>query len=178
MVIDSLFVVCLIIAIIKGYTRGVIVAVFSFLSIFIGLAAALKLAAVVASGLQGSLNVSGKWLPLLSFALVMFVVVLLVRWGAKVIETTVDLALMGWLNKILGILLYAAIYITLLSTLIFFADKMNIISAQAIEGSHCYPFVKPWAHAAIEGFGNIIPFFKGLFAQLELFFSSIGDKVK
>jgi len=52
MFVDVIFVILMVMALFKGYTRGLIVAVFSFGAFLIGLAAALKLSAVVAQRLQ------------------------------------------------------------------------------------------------------------------------------
>ena len=46
--IDIVFLVALIVAVVKGAMRGIVMALFSFAGWFIGLAAALKLSAVVA----------------------------------------------------------------------------------------------------------------------------------
>jgi membrane protein required for colicin V production len=46
MILDLVFAVLIILAIIKGYQRGLIVGIFSLIAIIIGLAAAIKLSAV------------------------------------------------------------------------------------------------------------------------------------
>jgi len=79
MIIDIIFAVLVVLAIIQGFRRGFIIAIFSFIAIFIGLAAAIKLSAVVADYLAHSTKTSGKWLPILSFAIVFLIVILLVR---------------------------------------------------------------------------------------------------
>ncbi len=176
MFIDTLFIILLITAVFKGFSKGLIVAVFSFLAIIIGLAAALKLSTVVASWLQSSTNITAKWLPIIAFAMVMFGVVFLVRLGAKWIQRTAEFALMGWLNKIGGIILYIALYTTVFSVILFLADKIQLIKADTIAASTFYPFIQPWGPKAIDGFGVVIPIFKDLFAQLEAFFDGIGKK--
>jgi len=172
MFIDILFLFVMIAAFLKGYSKGLIVAVFSFAAIIIGLATALKLSSAVAVWLQTSTTISSYWLPFLSFALVMFGVVLLVRTGAKIVEKTVQFAMMGWVNKLGGIILYAALYISLLSVVIFFFDKMHLIKQDTIASSKSYNFIQPWGPKVIAGFGKIIPMFKDVFQQLENFFQS------
>src|SRR5436190_1747336 len=71
MIVDLIFAVLVVLAIIQGFRRGIIIAVFSFIAIFIGLAAALKLSAIVANHLGDTVRVSQKWLPVLSFILVL-----------------------------------------------------------------------------------------------------------
>ena len=48
MIIDLIFAVVIVLAIFKGYQRGLIVGLFSLVAVIIGLAAAMKLSAVVA----------------------------------------------------------------------------------------------------------------------------------
>ena len=79
MLIDIVFAILLIMACIKGFQKGLIIAVFSIVAFIIGLAAALKLSTAVASWLGNSVSVNTKWLPFISFALVFFIVILLVQ---------------------------------------------------------------------------------------------------
>jgi membrane protein required for colicin V production len=177
MFIDIIFAIIIVIACIKGFQKGLIIAVFSVLAFVIGLAAALKLSAVVANYLDGSLNVSAKWLPVLSFALVFLGVVLLVRMGAKLVEKTFQMALLGWVNRVGGMVLYAALYIVIFSIFLFYAEKIKLVDPEVIKASATYSFVQPWGPAVIDNFGKIIPIFKDTFADLEKFFGGIGNQV-
>ena len=87
----------------KGYRNGFVVAVFSFLAFFIGLAAAVKLSVVVSRWLQTNTHVDLRWLSFLSFILVIMVVALLIRWGALLIQGSLDFIMLGWLNKLAGV---------------------------------------------------------------------------
>ena len=71
MAIDILTLYCFAMAAFKGYRRGLIVAIFSFLGIVIGIAAALKFSVVVAGWFQNNTNIGSQWLPFISFILVM-----------------------------------------------------------------------------------------------------------
>jgi len=175
--IDIIFVILLVLAIIQGYRRGFIVAVFSFVSIIVGLAAAIKLSAVVANHLGHTVKVSDKWLPVISFAIVFIVVVLLIRLGARAIQKLTEALMLGWLNRLGGIILYAVIYITIYSVVLFYANQVRIIRPEAINASVSYSFIKPWGPKAIDGFGSLIPVFKDMFTQLEGFFSGIPEKI-
>ncbi len=176
MPIDIIFFILMLSAIYKGYTRGFIVSVVSFFAVVIGLAAALKLSAIVANWLRQSTYISSQWLPFLSFIIVMIGVIFLLRLMANVLQKSVEFLLMGWANKIGGMLFYAIIYTMVFSVVLFYADKMNIVKQDTVSASKCYPFVQPWGIKVINGFGKIIPMFKDLFTQLETFFDSIGKK--
>jgi membrane protein required for colicin V production len=174
--IDIVFLILLFLAVFKGLKKGFIVAVFSLLAFIIGLAAALKLSAVVAFWLQSHTQVGARWLPFLSFIIVMFCVTLLVRWCASLIEAGIDLAMMGFINKLAGVILYASLYITVYSVVLFFITKMNLLKPETIAASMSYSFIEPWGPKIINAFGAIIPLFKDLFIQLEKFFSSVAQK--
>jgi len=161
-------------AIIKGLRRGLIIAVFSILAFIAGIAAAMKLSVVVAGYLKDSVNVSAKWLPFISFAIVFIGVVLLVRWIARILESTIELALLGWVNKIGGVLLYAMLYLFLLSVLLFFAQQVKLISNKTIAQSVTYSWIEPLGPWVINGFGKLIPVFKDMFAELSNFFAGLA----
>jgi membrane protein required for colicin V production len=176
MILDVIFAVILVVAIFKGYQRGLIVGIFSFLAIIIGLAAAIKLSAVVAHRIGHAVNVSEKWLPFLSFIIVFFIVLLLIRWGANLIQKTIEIALLGWLNRLGGILLYTAIYIIIYSIILFYAEKINLLKPATIQESATYSFVQPWGPKVIDAFASIIPFFRDMFSSLESFFGGVAEK--
>jgi membrane protein required for colicin V production len=177
MLIDLTFALLMVIAIIKGYQKGLIIAVFSIIAFIIGLAAALKLSAVVADYLKDSVNISAKWLPFLAFAVVFFLVVILVRLGAKLIEKAFQVVLLGWLNRIGGIVLYAALYLIILSIFIFYAEKLQLLQPATIESSQTYDFIQPWGPKVMNNIGRLIPVFKDMFTELGDFFNSLSNKI-
>lgn len=176
MIIDIAFIIAMMLAIFKGFSKGFIIAIFSLFAFIIGLAAALKLSAVLAAYLQKNVMSSTKWLPFISFFLVFIIVVLLVGLTARLIRKTFQLAMLGWLDRLFGILLYIILYIILLSIILFFVEKMLLLKPKVISSSYSYEFIKPWGPKVIERLGNMIPLFKNMFMQLQSFFESIAKK--
>jgi len=162
-------------AVIKGWQRGLIIALFSVIGLIIGIAAAMKLSALVAGWLKDSTNISAQWLPVISFAVVFIGVVLLIRWGANLLEATLEVALLGWANKLGGILLYIIVYTLAYSVLLFYAAQLKFISAAAIQQSVTYAYIQPLGPWVIDGFGKLIPAFKDMFTELEAFFERIAQ---
>lgn len=177
MLIDIIFAILMIMALIQGYRRGFIVAVFSFVAIIVGLAAALKLSTVVARHIGTAVKVSEKWLPFLSFFVVFIIVVVLIRLGAKVIQRFSETVMLGWLHRLAGIVLYAAIYTTIFSILLFYLGQMKILSSESIQASVTYSFIRPWGPKAMDILSAIMPFFKNMFTELEDFFGRMSQKV-
>lgn len=176
MIIDIVFVFIMILAVFKGYSKGFVIAIFSFLGLFIGLAAALKLSAVVADYLEHHVVNNSRWLPLLSFFLVFLAVAFIVSLGASLIRKTLRIVTLGWLDRIAGVLLFVAIYIIIFSILLFYAEKMFLLKTEVIATSRTYRFVAPWGPLVIDNLGKILPVFKGLFSDLQEFFEGFTKK--
>lgn len=173
MPIDIITLIILALAIWKGFSRGLIVAIFSFLALLIGLAAALKFSVVVSEWLGDNTHIGNTWLPFLSFIIVMVGVILLVRWIANMIEAAVEIAFLGWLNKLGGVVLYVLLYMLVWSIVLFYLTKMGILKTETIAASQTYNIIEPWGPTAIDAFARIIPFFKDMFADLEKFFGNL-----
>lgn len=177
MLIDIAFFLVMVLAIFKGFSKGLVIGIFSFLAFIIGIAAALKLSALVAQYFQDSTGVMAKWWPVVSFMLVFLAVVLFVNIGARIIKKTINFAMLGWLDKIGGILFYAIIYTILFSIVLFFAENTLMISQETIATSTVHQYVAPWGPKVIDNLGKIIPVFKDLFLELQLFFEKVGGKM-
>ena len=178
MIIDFLFLLLVIWAIIKGYQKGLIIALFSIVSLMVGLAAAIKLSTIAASFLKDSVNISSKWLPVVSFVVVFLLVLLLVRFVATALEKMVELALLGWLNRLGGIILFVILYTVIFSIVLFYSDKINLLSDETLAGSKTFPYIQPWGPWAINGIGKVIPLFQNMFRELEEFFGKAASLKK
>lgn len=177
MLIDIIVIGLLILAAFKGLRNGLILAIFSFLAFVVGLAAAIKLSAVAAGYIGSAVNISQRWLPVLAFAAVFIIVVLLVKIGAKLIESAVSMMMLGWLNRIGGALFYALLYIFIFSLVLFYADGVGIIKPQTAEGSVTYGYIRPLGPYVIKGLAAVVPLFKGMFTELEGFFEGAEGQV-
>lgn len=178
MIIDIIVLIAFALAIIKGLRSGLIVAVFSIVAFIIGIVAALKLSTVVAAWLAESTNINTQWLPFIAFAAVFFLVVFAIRAIAKLIEKAVDLAWMGWANKLGGVLGYALLYLLILSVLFFYAEQMKLLTPETIAASRTYTYIEPLGPKVMDTIGNVLPVFSNMFSQLEHFFEKLGTQMK
>jgi membrane protein required for colicin V production len=177
MLLDIIFAVFLVLAVLRGFRQGLIIGLFSLLSIIVGLAAAMKLSTVVAGWIGSAVKVSEEWLPLVSFIVVFLVVVLLIRLGAKAIESAVEVVMLGWVNKLAGVVLYVVIYTLVFSVLLFYVEQMQLLRPETIRQSVTYTYVQPWGPKVINGLGSVIPLFKDMFDELKDFFGDMSARV-
>ena len=61
---------------------------------------------------------------------------------------------------------------------IFYAEKLQLLQATAIESSQTYPFIQPWGPKVMDNFGRAIPVFKDMFTELGDFFSGLSNKMQ
>jgi membrane protein required for colicin V production len=175
--IDIVFAIILVIAVYKGYSRGLIVAVFSFIGVTVGLAGALKLTNVTVFYAQQHWGMHTRWLPVLCFAVLFLGIILLIRLLATLLQGLVEVAMMGWLNKLGGIILYSAIFIIVYSILLWIANQLYWLSPETKLKSVVYPYIEHLGPAVIDGLGRIIPIFKGLFSDLQSFFDHAAKEI-
>ncbi|MGJ7030747.1 CvpA family protein [Niabella hirudinis] len=171
MIIDIVFAVLLCAAVFKGYRKGLIVGLFSYLALVIGLAAAMKLSAVVAGKMGTIVKLSDKWLPVVAFAVVLLGVVLLVNWVARLLQFSVEKMMLGWVNRFGGIFLFAMLYIAVYAVLLFYLNQLRLLPESTVTGSATFGFIEQFGKRVIQATGFLIPGFRNLFEQLEQFFN-------
>jgi membrane protein required for colicin V production len=175
--IDFLFYIILILAIIQGWRKGLILALFSLVCGLIGLAAAVKLSAILATHMKSTLHMTTRWLPVLAFILVFLLVIWIIHMAAKMLENLIRLILLEWLNKLGGILLFILLYISIYSILLFYGTQTHVISKQTVQDSHFYSLIAPFGPAVIRVITGIIPYGQDMFTALEGFFGKIARQV-
>lgn len=176
MFLDSIVLIILVFAFFKGLRKGLVVAVFSFIGFFIGLAAAIKLSSIAASYISESLTISQRWLPFIAFTLVFLLVVFLVSLGAKAIEELLSAVTLGWVNRIGGVLFFSILYLFIFSLFVFYAEQLHVIKEDTMKSSLTFPFLKQIAPMMMNLFGAIIPAFSNMFNDLLHFFEQAPSK--
>jgi len=177
MLIDLLLLASWSIAILKGMSRGFVVAVFSVIGFIVGLAAALALSSKLSQQIATEGGKYRYWIPFLSFLAVFLIASLLVSLLARMVQKLIKLSMLEGLNKIGGAILYVAVYSVILSALIFFLEAMHIVSEENIQRSAFLPFIKPLAPSVIEGIGKFIPAFRNMFTELQTFFETSANNL-
>ena len=177
MLIDILYCIIIVLALWKGYRQGLILGLFSMVAIFIGLAAAIKLSVIAAAYLERSGKISGPWLPVVSFIIVFIAVLILVWLAAKAIESSIKLVMLGWLNRLGGMVCFAIIYTLVFGIFLFYAEKMKWFGPETIRESRLYEYIAPWGPRAIDWLGQLLPWFKDMFNKLEDFFGNLAHQL-
>lgn len=163
-----------VVAVFRGLKQGLVLALFALIGIIAGLAAATKLSAVVANRLS---ETGYSWLPFFSFFLVFIVVVFCVNLFGRLIQQTVQWTMMGWLNRLGGVVFYLLLYAIVISIFLFYLTQMNWLDETTGDKSFFYQQLYPLGPGIIEQIGKWIPLFKDIFIELQQFFGTLEDKI-
>lgn len=154
-----------ILAILQGYRNGLIKALISFFSLLIGVLLAFQFAGFVAAQLKLYTKITSYWLPFISFLLVLLAVMIALRWITRLLQQTADWLMLGWLNKLLGMILYMFIYGTILSALIYFMSLLGVIEKSKMDASISHPYLASWWPYFMSTMSEWLPFIKQTLGQ-------------
>lgn len=159
-----------------GYIKGLLVSVFSFVAILLGMLCSLRLSQTLATYLVDKDYISPGWALAISYITLFIGVILIVRLLARLLEKAVEGVGVGLLNSLLGAFLYGLLGAIFWSILLRMAVHLHVVSHHTVATSKTYPFfskVAPWffKHA-----GAILPFAKDAFSKLDHFFTTLNAR--
>ena len=88
----------------KGFKHGLIIELFTFLALFVGLYAGIHFSDFVAIKLKSSLGWSSKYMPVIAFTLIFLALGAMVYFAGKAIEKVIKVVHLNPLNKLAGVL--------------------------------------------------------------------------
>ena len=161
-VIDIVIVCCFLPVLYFGIKNGLVKQVVAFAVIYFGITLSLKFATPAAEWLLQWVKIPEFWAKAVSFILIFFAVALVLSLLGKLIEKIIKISLLGWLNKLLGIVVTFCIFALLLSVVVYFVDSANnlldFIPKEKLEESRFYPVLLNLSK-------EVFPHFKELFQQ-------------
>ena len=137
--------------------------VFVFISYLVALGLALHFSGVVEGYIRTHAGSDSKWYPLASFLLVLLAGMIAVRLIGKFIEKSAELLLLGFLNRMMGILFFALIYITFFSVTLIYLERFDIISASPTSESRTFDYLWRYGKWIVNLFSEWLPALKNLF---------------
>jgi membrane protein required for colicin V production len=128
MLIDGLIAISLLLALFRGYSKGVVMAVLSIVGVLLASILSLKLGHTAAEYLSSSGITKCHYALPLAFVLIFLVVILATRLLIKALEGVIKIAMLEWLNKLGGAILYFGINCFVISLLLWLSSKVGLIT--------------------------------------------------
>ncbi|HCX23215.1 MAG: hypothetical protein CMB80_25385 [Flammeovirgaceae bacterium] len=172
--LDIFFIAIFIIGAIKGYMKGLVVEIFSFLAFFIGLFAAIKLTIPVANHFFNSSDYF-QFITIAVFIGLFVVVILVINMIAKALKKVLDLTFLGLFDNILGAIAGIFKWAFIISVFFWVFDSIGLrLTGEQSDGSLIYPFIKHLGPATFELVSKMLPFLQDMIDSLK----NISDKHK
>lgn len=125
MVTDIILLLILVLAFYKGWTKGLIMALFVFISYFVALALAFQCSGMLQAYLWKGEAAQSRWYGFLAFAIVLVAGIILIRILGKLVEKLAEAALLGVFNRLGGIILFSFIYCSLFAVVLVFLESLT-----------------------------------------------------
>lgn len=157
--LDIILSICLAAAAVEGFVKGFTDQVIALVAIIAGTWTAFKFSNLVCAMLLPYLHISDRILHVLVFILMVAAVIFLLHLLGKVIKTSIKFVMLGWLDRLLGVLFALLKAALVLGILIMLFNTLNsafhIVADPAESGSVMYPQLKRIAY-------EVFPYFKEL----------------
>ena len=148
-ILDIILLICFVPAIIQGLRKGFIAQAVSIISIVAGIWASARFADIVSEWISQYITASEQVLKLVAFAIILIVVFLVLAALGKMLEGVFRLVMLGWLNKLLGVV-FALLKTVLIVGLLIIAftslnDTFKFVQESVLNDSVLYPPLKKLA---------------------------------
>ncbi len=155
--IDPIIITLFALAAFRGFSRGLVIMVATFLALIIGIWGAAKFSGLLADWMVNTLNVSSPYLQLVSFTITFIGFVIAINIAAYMLNHLLDAIALGFLNRLLGSL-FSILRMALIMSVCFvilnaFNQRHDFLPDEQIENSLFY---KPVAEFA----PKLFPFLK------------------
>lgn len=141
-VLDIILLLCFVPAIIGGLRRGFIAQVVAIISIILGIWLSFKFSAVLSGWLGQWIEAGEQVLHVISFAVIMILAILALAAVGKLIEATVKIILLGWLNRLLGLIFALLKYALIIGLLLMLFNSLNgqfhLVNQKVLDSSLLY----------------------------------------
>jgi len=127
---------------IRGFSNGFIKEITSLVALIFGIFGAIKFSDYTSSQLIEHFNMSGKYLPVLSFAITFIIIIILVHFLGDLLDKFFKLPVLSLVNRIAGLifgLLKTALIVSILLVILGYLDKhVNFLPKDKINNSYFY----------------------------------------
>ncbi len=149
-ILDIIILICFVPALIQGLRKGFIAQVIAIVSILAGVYLSFRFSTEASMWLAQYIQGSEQVLKIVAFALILIAVAAALTALGKLIEGFFKIVMLGWLNKLLGVLfsLLKCALITGLLIMVFNSinNTFNLVAEEELAKSVLYPPLKDIAY--------------------------------
>ncbi len=164
-IVDIVIVCCFLPVLWFGIRNGLVRQLVAIAVLYFGITLSLRFAPQVAQWFPESAGMSDFWAKAVSFILVFFVIAVLLSMLGRIVEKIIKISLLGWLNRLLGIVMTFCLFALAASVIVYLIDSANniveFIPKEKLQESRFYP-------ALLNLSREVFPRFQELFQQVKI----------
>lgn len=149
--IDIVLGILLVLAAISGFRKGLIAEIASLAALILGIWGAIKFSYITTDFLIENFNLHTQYLNIISFAVTFVVIVILVHIVGSAVTKMVDVVMLGFVNKLAGLVFGILKSALILSIILVVFDKIDedvhILPKDAKQSSRMYEPIRSFAPA-------------------------------
>ena len=158
--LDIILLVCFLPGIIRGISKGFLEQAFALAGVVLSVWAAFHFSGLVATWIQPYVDFSETTLNVIAFALILIAISILVLLVAKLLTKVLELAMLGWLDKTLGLVFALAVNALVIGVFIVLFDTLNmkfeLVKPEVLDGSIVYTTLRDLCYL-------VFPYLKSFF---------------
>lgn len=149
-VVDFVILIIIISSAIYGAFKGFISQIVSIVSLLLGVWCAFKFSGFIAAEIKEIFSIGESTVYIISFIIILILIMILGKFLGKVLEGIIKFSMLGWLNRLLGVLFSTIKTVVILSLIVFVLDYINQMwhlfpKDDAFAGSVFYPELTKWS---------------------------------
>ena len=148
-ILDIIILICFVPALVQGFRKGFIAQVIAVISIIAGIWMSFRFASVVSIWLSQYIQAGEQILKITAFALILVLVILALGALGKILEATIKIVMLGWVNRLLGVIFsfMKCLLVTGLLAMAFnsFNNTFKVVNSAELEKSTLYTPLKETA---------------------------------
>jgi len=150
-ILDIIFLVPLLLALYRGFKKGIIHMVASLVALILGILGAMKLRPLYASLLDSIFDISPDYMNVIAFSVAFVSIVMVVHLVAFLVEKVIKAVALSFVNRLLGMGFGLLVTAFVISIILWPVNQVNaerqIIKSERIEGSFLYKPLSAFAPA-------------------------------
>jgi membrane protein required for colicin V production len=123
--VDLVFAILFLWAAYRGFTKGFIVQLATLAALLLGVLGAVLFSDFTSGLIIKNFEVSGQYLPIISFALTFIAIVIAVHLLAKALNKLIDAIALGIVNRLLGVIFSVLKYAFIISIVLVLINKVD-----------------------------------------------------
>lgn len=158
--LDIILLVCFIPGIIRGISKGFLEQALALAGVVLSVWAAFHFSGLVCGWLKPYFDISERALNAVAFVVILIAISLAVLLLAKLLTKVAEMAMLGWVNRLLGLVFALAVNALIIGVIVIMFDTVNVkfgfVKPEILDGSIVYTSLRDLSYF-------VFPYLKELF---------------